>query len=325
LKEDEFMGWDKFNSLQTGFLLTLAIEKYNKSRMMGDYHVRFCERLGVKFPLSTRPKTVRFHNLATKSFMEKILNKQELEKLENFIGYGRDDAEIIFFGLEEAGGGWENLKTRIKIKNYDYLDCKRFHLDNFEHKKPYKLHYDDESKKVNFQPVWKFMSYLMLKLENKSEQEIFSNNSDLLRSYQNNYLGTKNNNGKTLLTEIFPIPCSSLKHWGTKNESYTSIIPFYKDKKEYQNIVLEKRVELFKKFVKSENYQAKAIICFGKSHWKDFKKFFNEFNVEFKELSLSKTSKVGLLENGTKVFLIPFLGNGQVSYKFIDELVSEIR
>ena len=22
--------------------------------MMGDYHVRFCERLGVKFPLSTR-------------------------------------------------------------------------------------------------------------------------------------------------------------------------------------------------------------------------------------------------------------------------------
>jgi len=26
--------------------------------MMGDYQVRFCERLGVKFPLSTRQKTV---------------------------------------------------------------------------------------------------------------------------------------------------------------------------------------------------------------------------------------------------------------------------
>jgi hypothetical protein len=25
-----------------------------KSRMMGDYHVRFCERLGVKLPLATR-------------------------------------------------------------------------------------------------------------------------------------------------------------------------------------------------------------------------------------------------------------------------------
>ena len=28
---------------------------------MGDYHVRFCERLGVKFPLSTRHKTVVVH------------------------------------------------------------------------------------------------------------------------------------------------------------------------------------------------------------------------------------------------------------------------
>jgi hypothetical protein len=26
---------------------------------MGDYHVRFCERLGVKFPLPTRHETVR--------------------------------------------------------------------------------------------------------------------------------------------------------------------------------------------------------------------------------------------------------------------------
>mgnify|MGYP003668893915 CR=1 FL=1 len=42
---------------------------------MGDYHVRFCERLGVKFPLSTRHKTVvhnaekgeNFENLNLKS------------------------------------------------------------------------------------------------------------------------------------------------------------------------------------------------------------------------------------------------------------------
>ena len=28
---------------------------------MGDYHVRFCERLGVKFPLSTRHNHVVVH------------------------------------------------------------------------------------------------------------------------------------------------------------------------------------------------------------------------------------------------------------------------
>ncbi len=31
------------------------IDLYNKSRMTGDCHVRFCERLRVKLPLPTRP------------------------------------------------------------------------------------------------------------------------------------------------------------------------------------------------------------------------------------------------------------------------------
>jgi hypothetical protein len=36
--------------------------------MMGDYHVRFCERLRVQFPLPTRPSTVVFHaDRATKA------------------------------------------------------------------------------------------------------------------------------------------------------------------------------------------------------------------------------------------------------------------
>ncbi len=36
-------------------LSDIVLDLYNKSRMMGDYHVRFCERLGVEFPLLTRP------------------------------------------------------------------------------------------------------------------------------------------------------------------------------------------------------------------------------------------------------------------------------
>jgi hypothetical protein len=36
--------------------------------MMGDYHVRFCERLGVKFPLSTRPQNVMLrYNVESKN------------------------------------------------------------------------------------------------------------------------------------------------------------------------------------------------------------------------------------------------------------------
>jgi hypothetical protein len=38
------------------------IDLYNKSRVMGDYQARFCEKLGVKLPLLTRPATVMVHN-----------------------------------------------------------------------------------------------------------------------------------------------------------------------------------------------------------------------------------------------------------------------
>jgi hypothetical protein len=31
------------------------IDLYNKSRVMGDYQARYCEKLGVKLPLLTRP------------------------------------------------------------------------------------------------------------------------------------------------------------------------------------------------------------------------------------------------------------------------------
>jgi hypothetical protein len=213
----------------------------------------------------------------------------------------------------------------LSISDYEYLDCRRFHLDHLIHKNPYKLHSEDENAMVNFQPVWKFMSYIMLKLENRSDQEIFKNNSQLLRNYQNNYLGAKSEKGKTLLTEIYPIPCSSLKHWGTKSESYTNLIPYYKDKKTYKKEVLPKRFKAFNNLMDSNNFQAQTIICYGKSHWSSFKTFFKELNVEFDKFELSKPCEKGSLSNGTSIYLLPFLGNGQVSYDFLNELVKEIK
>jgi hypothetical protein len=47
------------------------VDLYNKSRVRGDFQARFCERLGVKFPLPTRLATVM-----RKNKMRKCLNKQ---------------------------------------------------------------------------------------------------------------------------------------------------------------------------------------------------------------------------------------------------------
>jgi hypothetical protein len=257
--------------------------------------------------------------------MIETITNAELKKLESFIGYGKPNAEIIFFGLEEAGGGIENLRKRLSIDDYEYLDCKRFHLDHLKPNKKYKLHSDDENFKVNFQPVWRYMSYIMLKLEHKSEKEIFQDKSKILRNYQNNFLGTKGEKGNTLLTEVYPIPCSSLKLWGTTDNNYKEIIPQYPDKKAYKIEVLPKRIKTFKKIMYSDQFQAHTIICYGKSKWPEFKSFFKELEVHFKELNLSKPAKKGELPNGTVVYLLPFLGNGQVSYKFLDEVVKNIR
>src|SRR4030042_1565269 len=48
---------------------TKSVDLYNKSRMTGDCHVRFCERLGVKFPLPTRLlNVVRKHHKGYKLY-----------------------------------------------------------------------------------------------------------------------------------------------------------------------------------------------------------------------------------------------------------------
>jgi len=40
--------------LANWFIELKRVDLYNKSRVMGDYQARFCERLRVKFPLPTR-------------------------------------------------------------------------------------------------------------------------------------------------------------------------------------------------------------------------------------------------------------------------------
>ena len=258
--------------------------------------------------------------------MSLTINREQLEKLEGLIGYGRPDAEIIYFGLEEAGGGSKNLEQRLRIDDYEFLDCKRFHLDFLaQGDSSYRLHSDDKDAKVKFQPVWMYMSYIMLKMKGLSKDEMSANDSFELRKYQNNLLGTKSADGKTLLADIYPIPCASLNSWGSKNESYNDVIPFYKDKKDYKEKVLSKRVDLFKKLLNSETSRTKSIICYGRSHWKEFAKFFDEFEASFSPLTLSKPCKFSRLNDGTSVYLVPFFGNGQMSYEFLDELVDHIK
>jgi len=47
--------------------------------------------------------------------MTNFLSDDELEHLLNFIGYGNLDADVWFLGMEEAGGGEVNIRTRLGL------------------------------------------------------------------------------------------------------------------------------------------------------------------------------------------------------------------
>ena len=261
-----------------------------------------------------------------KKKMNHKIKAEELEKLEGFIGYGKPNAKIIFIGIEERGGGYENLRIRLSMENYEYLDCKRFHLDNLgvTH-----LHNENEKFAVEYQPVWRFMSYFMLRLKEYEEKEILAKKGQMLREYQNNHLGTKNENGETLLTDLFPIPCDNDDIWGTEKESYIDIIDKYGSKNIYKKAVLPKRKKIFEKLINSNEFSASAIICFGKgekeSYWKEYEEFFSHFGVKFERINTSKKCKMGILNNRTKIFLTPFFGQGQINYKTLGEIVDKMK
>jgi len=164
----------------------------------------------------------------------------------------------------------------------------------------------------------------MLRLEGRTATEIKKKNKILLRDYQNNKLGTVSDCGETLLTEIYPIPCKNYKTWGTAKECYKNIIPQYESKSIYRKKVLEKRIKIFNSIINSNEFGARAIICYGKSSWNVFKKFFQHFNVHFSTVKNCPSCEIGILNKKVKIFLTPFFGNGQMSYKKLDIIKDEI-
>ncbi len=120
--------------------------------------------------------------------MTKTLTDTGLEHLLTFIGYGTLDADIWFLGMEEAGGGETNIRTRLK-----------FHpvMDNAEAHKMFGVTYLHWGKR-KIQRTWRGMCYIMLCLEGNEPT------AENIRAYQAEKLGRYG--GNTLLTELMPIP-----------------------------------------------------------------------------------------------------------------------
>ena len=251
--------------------------------------------------------------------MNKFFTSEEINKLRNFIGYGKEDAEFIFIGIEEGGGGYDNLKGRLGYDDYRLLDCHRFHLDILNDKR----FHNDSSNNVKLQPAWTFISYLVLRLKGVEKKNILKDNRLMLRDYQNNFLGTTASQGETLLTEVYPIPCSSFSNWGYKNksteENYKFYFEEYLDKKDYCDKVLPLRKKLLSEIISKKISKKKKIYCYGKIVWEHYEKLF--LNYTF----IDKNYYKYYLDLNINIFLLPFFGNGQFSYNKAEEIINLIQ
>jgi len=175
--------------------------------------------------------------------------KRELNHLLNFIGYGRPEADIWFLGMEEAGGGEDNLRARLQFEQIEDLARAHSILGITKH---------HSGRKV-IQPTWRGMCYILLKLNGQPTD------SESIREYQAEKLGRFH--GDTFLFELMPIPKPKINSWG-----YENFIPQFHSTLEYYETVKPQRIRLLRQFI--QQHQPKIVIGYGKMHWKSYQALF---------------------------------------------------
>ncbi len=182
--------------------------------------------------------------------MTNALSDKELEKLLKFVGYGKLNADVWFIGMEEAGGGEKNIRSRLEFKDV-VVDCAEAHetLGISKHHR---------GKKV-IQRTWGGMCSVMLRLEG------LETDRESVRNYQAYCLGSSH--GSTLLCELMPIPKPSIGSWG-----YEKLIPQFASRDEYYQVVKPCRVKHLQRLLRE--HRPKIVIGYGKKYWTYYKELF---------------------------------------------------
>lgn len=177
--------------------------------------------------------------------MNKPLTQKQLDHVMDFIGYGRLDADIWFFVMEESGGSEENIRARLKFEQLEDLATTRQIPDT-----------------SNQHTAWRGMCEIMLRLDGKTPD------AESLLAYQSDHLG--NRKGATLLCALIPIPQSYSAGW-----AYPKLLPQFASQQACAEALKPERLDLFRKLV--EEHNPKIAIGIGKEHWADYQELFNQF------------------------------------------------
>lgn len=223
----------------------------------------------------------------------KPITDEELAHLLKFVGYGSLTAPVWFLGMEEGGGGEDNLRKRLKFDVVE--DCKEAHaqlgITRFHGDRP------------RIQRTWRSMCYIMLSLNYQKPT------TAAIRDYQAKKLGQTD--GDTLLVELMPIPKPRVSNW-----EYETIIPQYSSRDNYYQSVLPQRMELLQTLISTHGPQ--VVIGYGKSFWEEYQQLFP--NAEFSDTKGFLTAR----SNGTSVILCDHFTARSMNGR-LDDLVEVIR
>jgi hypothetical protein len=179
-------------------------------------------------------------------------------KIEDFIGFGRNDAPVVFIGMEEglkdAGELDEDLAIRSRY-GQPIMDLKDAHkgvagTENYF-----------EPDRAPRQPTWRVMADLMLRRAGKNAPT-----GPDRRRYRALDLGRSH--GDSLLTELLPYPHPKRSDWLYERFGR------YKTRDDYTRDMLPRRRTLLRSVIASA--QRDLIVCYGKGNWPEFQDLFDD-------------------------------------------------
>lgn len=171
-------------------------------------------------------------------------------RLENFIGYGREESPVVFIGKEEGFG--PNIRGDLTGRSAwtRIMDLRDAAGKDPDHR---------FTEHIRCQRTWRPMCHLMLRREGVAQPDLAARSQ-----YQAGRLGRKDS--ETLLAELFPFPQPRAKAWeGIPPDRYAS-------RSDYEAKLLPRRIDVLQDALASAKRE--LVVCYTTECWPAFKQLF---------------------------------------------------
>ena len=239
------------------------------------------------------------------------MNKKEFNTLNQHLGYGSKEPEIIILGLEEGldiNTIQTNYQYRFNMTNQNGL----IDLNSFHSTAPLVNLNQWFIPKTKMQSTWRWYCKLFL---HHSKTPI---SKESLLFYQKTMLGRTNSNHA--IVEFYPLPRANHNHW---DNSIMQVNNLFQDLVSYKNFCVSNisRINALMNLI--NNPKCRSVIIHGSLKKngqinKKYDMFFNLLNLKRSNNKLQVLDKNILAaeynyNKKVEIFFIPFLGQGHFS------------